>query len=1105
MTPHLTYADRGLFLQTFDTLRSSWQGSDAQLLEDACSWIKSLAPNLGFEHALTRDALVLSRYLLELKDDRDLADIARGGLLYLLNASSQSKARLGDFGLLDDAFVSSYAVHEIRTRLGDVATYNPPRLTRIEQQKAEKLFLELLEEPQVDDAELIMRAKGVGDSLGNLAASGLFRRLQKNIEYLGSALQDASRNAEQLSYARAALGYLIREDDAIDDRLGIVGYLDDNFIAQMAVDLIEPSREPWLELLDATVGAWPFLNGLIFSDGDHVRSVSEFMIINSALACDDVRAGSDVKDSLLVVPLGGPAPVLLGFVAALGLIQKSGQREVHEGSFSVGQKVLVDYSAIAEFDGYEDINGRRVFALKQYYTEKGQRLGRRLLWPMSDLRRLVPANAERAVRGGLTYDLNRNDAMLPALEYLFNASRSAELSGVTKEIVIATSIVAAHEIANQLRLHGHALKEVIPMGHLSSDGVIPWSTSFGRRRPLLVFASDLDLACAYCEERAERTQLVIVDTTGRNAGKPASLQRLRHFGIPTLVVSSERTAHEVDVSDGQIGVMEWGDKDLSSLLWPSANRTGTGALSRYERRLESRTSSAPIVDGIHFDFANKAYDALRRLNTLAIQRHEEPLAELDELISTAYGLLSRLFRSATVLSPSMPSTAAINVGLHELRNILANSRYFTAQEREGGEAALQSLHELFSALKVENLKATFISDLFSKHPALTLICPDARLFPDLVLAYGTLGTRILPAFADDGDLIEGAVVPGWFRKDRMATLLSPPITTPIHLILYDVEQQWYAAFRHHRQESHANRSLRGSRARLFPGVPGWTKSQPSQTDSSTTPHEEHAQEIESLQQYIRAGNRQRIYKAAASDGTEAEIPARLVVFEGGAHAFLTESYRANVVTHLLDGTISELDANADVRQKTVSQMSIAEALLFHRGSDRDVIRSTADTILPPGVRKTSSIWRKALLEYCSRTGATTEQLHRLMKDAGCPLLHPTIAHWLESDNTIAPQAYKRDVGVIAKVTNDQSLLANFDNVLASIGEVRGAHVKASYMLAKRVVAKAVSILKAQDELSTLIELESNVVIARVLEIDDHVTPVRQSLVNRLVEGETWHE
>lgn len=57
----LTYADRELLLQTFDSLKDGWKGRDDDLLSQACEWAKSIAPTFGFEHALTRDIAVLSR------------------------------------------------------------------------------------------------------------------------------------------------------------------------------------------------------------------------------------------------------------------------------------------------------------------------------------------------------------------------------------------------------------------------------------------------------------------------------------------------------------------------------------------------------------------------------------------------------------------------------------------------------------------------------------------------------------------------------------------------------------------------------------------------------------------------------------------------------------------------------------------------------------------------------------------------------------------------------------------------------------------------------------------------------------------------------------
>jgi uncharacterized membrane protein YkvA (DUF1232 family) len=1110
----LTYADRELLLQTFDSLKDGWEGQDDDLLSRACKWAKSITPTFGFEHALTRDVAVLSRYLVDRKDDQDIADIARGGLLYVLNAGEHGLPKLRDFGLLDDAFVSSYALHEIRTRLGEPAAYNPPHLTRAEQQRAENLFLEFVAKPAERDSELISQARRTVESLSNLAASGLFRRLQKNIDFLAAVLIDGDYTAEQKSYARAALGYISCEQDAIDDRLGLVGYFDDNFIAQLAVDLIEPNREPWLELLDATVGAWPFLNGFLLDDGTCVRPLSEYMIINSALTCADVRIGSDLTTTILVVPVTGPTPFVLGVIATIGLVQQSGQRNVNEESFRTGQRVIVDHCAIAEFVGFKEFDDRRMFGLAQYYDHRGHKSPTIHYWPISDLRRLVPADRSRATRGTLTHDLGRSDALLPGLEYLFNASKTAELSAVTKRVIVVMPVAKGHDLAKNLSLHGIPLKNVLPMGHLWVDDeerddvnrIKPraWSNQFGLQEPLLLVASDVDTACEYAEEHDEQIELVIVDSTGRNANKTASLQRLRHFHIPTLVVSAERSLEELSIDEEETGVWEWSEDDFASLLWPlDTTEGGSGPLVHLERRLQQRSTAKPILHTINFESAEEAFHAVRHLRSLARARGEEQLVELDDIVSLTYSLMSRLFRTAVALSDSTPSTKEIDAGLRKLLAIRDGSRFLTEKERSAVGDGERSLRQLFERMRTDNPKVEAIKALLADQPDLTLICPDKRLCIDLETHYPN--SQTLFSYPEEQGEFAGVIIPGWFRKDRMAALLIPPVTQPIHIVLFGIEQKWYTAFRRERRSARDARAARGGRSKLFPNVNGWRKPQLDPSAPAESDHDTSLQELEAIQRDIRSGYRQRIYRAARSNDIEAEVPARLVMFDGGAYAFLTESYRANVVTHLLDNAVDDSDDKADVKQKLVSQLVPGEALLFHRGSNRDVIRTTADTILPAGRRDTSSLWRTALLEYAEREQLSAEQLHGRLREGGCPLKLLTIKLWLDNDDMIAPQAYKRDVDVIANVTKDGNLVGQMDDVLAAISEVRSAHLRASHLLAKKVLSQAVNILKAEGELTSMIELEANVVIVRVVEIDDAPILVRASLTNRLLEGESWHE
>jgi hypothetical protein len=1108
MAYRLTYADREALLDSLNGLKAESNETDQQILEAIGQWAIQLQPSLGLELALTRDVTVLCRYLSSHKMDHDIVDIARGALLYALHSNRLRTKKIAEFGLLDEALICNYAVHEIRTRLGEREMYNPPRLTQAEQKRAEDFFVKFLGNPPFDNTSLIDKSQDIAQEFGNLAACGLFKRLQKNLDFLISVLGDSNRSREEKNYARAGLNYLVWEEDTIADHQGILGYLDDNFILQLAVDLIEPNREPWLELLDEIVGAWPFLNGLVIDDGSGGLAISEYMMINSGLTCSELH-GKDVSPSiLLIVPKTGPTTFLLGFISALGSIQQAGQQEVAEQSFYSGQKLLVDNCAIAEFTGFKFINGRKMFGLRQYHMQGGNLLPCIHYWPISDMDRLAPADSSRAIKGKLAYDISHRDIPLPALAYFLNRDRLTQMSGVKRRVIVVMPAAIAHEMAIGLSVYGQPMKDVVPMAHLSGDGEIRlWSNRFGQQEPLLVFVSDLDYACAFAEEDRDCNNQVIVENTARNAGKTASLRRLQGLNIPTLVVSTEVAADELSlIEDDDLGVWEWKDSDFSALLWPMQREgKSAGPLVRYERYLQSQSSFSPEIKIIQFPLAEQAFEEVRQVQALARKRGDERLAELDDTVKLVFALISHLLRASTPLTADTPSMKRIEAQLRELKAVLQRSRYFSVEEHEAVARTAESLQEFLALLQLNNPKAETLRELLLARPNLAIICPDARLRPDLEYAFSELGIRVLASYADESDLLEGAIIPGWFRKDRMAHLLVPPITKPLCMVLFEVEEKWYRGFCSERRKASVQRVSRSNRAKLFPRVGGWRRPKLELHDQSQLIHDSRLQELEEIHEHVRTAYRQRVYTGAQSDGTEIEVPASFVIFEGPFYGFLTESYRANVVTHLLEATVEDLETDADIKQKWTGQITKGDALLFHRGADSDVIRTAADKILAPGLRKTASIWQNALLNYVNSEGINFEELWRRLRNKGCPLKLQTIKIWLDNDSMISPQAYKRDLSVIAEVTHDETLQKHMQEVIAAIREVRSSHHRVSRQLAKQLLAHAVNILREEGRRSCLIQIESNVLVARVVDIDDKLSFVRASLTNRLLEDEQWHE
>lgn len=1097
----LTYADRELLLRTFDSLKETWSGADDDLLARAHEWAQSIAPTFGFEYALARDIAVLSRYLVDRKDDQDIAAIARGALLYILRGNDAHPAHFHSLGLLDDAFVCSYAVHEIRNRLGDPTQYTPPRLTPTEQKRAEDIFLKLLQKPLLDDAKLIAEAKRVADSLSQHAAGGIFQRLIRHIEYLAAVITDHRHTSEQCSFARAALAYIICEQDAIDDRLGIIGYLDDNFVAQLAVDLIEPTREPWLELLDATVAAWPFLNTLFIDDGSGVRLPSEFMIVNAALLCADVRARLHDTSAVLIAPSIGPIPFLLGVVAAIGLIQSTSRRNYSESDYYDGQKVLVDLCAIAEFAGFTECNGRKMFKLRQYRLERGERLATIRSWPISDLGRLIPVDATRATRGELAYNLSHADIPISGLEYLFGDASVAQLSAVTKRIVVVTPPTAAQHLARNWTIHGWALHDVIPMGHVTSnDNVRPWSTRFGNLAPLLIFAADLDTALAHIEEQPESYERVIIDATGRNAGKHASLRRLQQFRAPTLVITQDRDADTLDVTDS--AVWEWTSDDLRALMWPSPrSQKNPGTIFRFEQTLRSQAFTQPVLNTLSLPAITTAFEAHQHVQHLAKQRGEDDLAELEDLLAMSFRIMSYLLRCATPIDQHLPSFHSLKQLLTGFNDLRSSSRYLSAEERIALKEFGDCAGLLFESLQAYNPKACRMQDLLRNRPA-AIICPDARLIADLQSHYRDRASRIMAASPADSDFPYGVVVPGWFRTSRMANLLSPPVAPSLTLLLYDVEQQWYDGFTKQRSRARCRRRGGNSRSSLFPQFSGWKP--PDTPPPAHTASERRLQDFTDLNERIYHSRTSRIYRDHRATAGDDTVPARLVLFVGSVYGFFTDTYKLSVVTHLIDTPLDEGDDRVSISLTYARNLRVGDAVVIPRSS-RDAIRDIADTILPPGTRQRSLAWRRALLrfahEYDLNAASLCERLHR----AGCRVQQQAVQVWLRCDDIIAPQAYRRDVTAIAAATEDVELNQDLAAVLDAIAEVRSAHLRASHILANEVRRAATEVIRQEAADSAPVPFHNECVIVRVAEVASDTIDVRRGITNRLIEGDSWLE
>jgi hypothetical protein len=259
---------------------------------------------------------------------------------------------------------------------------------------------------------------------------------------------------------------------------------------------------------------------------------------------------------------------------------------------------------------------------------------------------------------------------------------------------------------------------------------------------------------------------------------------------------------------------------------------------------------------------------------------------------------------------------------------------------------------------------------------------------------------------------------------------------------------------------------------------------------------------DTIESHLSAFYRNRVASMACPVPGEETMEARLVTF-GGGYAFLTDTYQAKLATHLLSETAG--CEEAEIESVPARLLRPGDLLLFLRGSDRDVIRQQADELLPGDERERAGMWRQALHNYQEHQKCTVEMVWERLRHHGCPLTLQAITNWFIDANIISPLNIDRELNAILSLTQDPQLLEGLSACKLSIRRVRSAHQRASHLLAKRVMERAVAGLQKANSVSDSIDIGEGIVLASVCEIDEEPIQVRNSAVNRFMEGDTWLE
>ncbi len=140
----------------------------------------------------------------------------------------------------------------------------------------------------------------------------IVRRMFRNAEFLAVVLETPDeRVPDDVARARAAIAWLTRGPARQD----VLEAVEDAYVLDQAVTAIEPAREPWIRLIQATTSTWPVLSQL--TTGDRTLVLSRSILQDAALLAEPLAVSQGTLDDALFVPAAGSVPLLLGLVGAL--------------------------------------------------------------------------------------------------------------------------------------------------------------------------------------------------------------------------------------------------------------------------------------------------------------------------------------------------------------------------------------------------------------------------------------------------------------------------------------------------------------------------------------------------------------------------------------------------------------------------------------------------------------------------------------------------------------------------------------------------------------------------------------------------------------------
>ena len=471
---------------------------------------------------------------------------------------------------------------------------------------------------------------------------------------------------------------------------------------------------------------------------------------------------------------------------------------------------------------------------------------------------------------------------------------------------------------------------------------------------------------------------------------------------------------------------------------------------------------------------------------------DEVRAEVDSILAQLYGILLEM--SECFFGVTHETRAKLQTVMDELER---NARWLA---RNVAVELLRTVDELdtisLSGWSTE-AKPNALTDVLAETRGRRLIAArssrSVEYFRNELDRIG-INVPVLPIQAlsieDEYDCI---IVPSWPGRRRFARLKNIAVTQDIRVLVHSFELRWLRGYenseRFYRQYNHIDAETRADIVGIDPDM------LPTTEPAEPAPRRRIAVDEPPLFRLEnRIARRPLALPMQAVSGADAR-KARLVEFNGGCYALLTEWAQLNALTELVYGLRGE---DSRIRLATVDDLSIDDFLLFRAGGDKEFIRLLAEDILGTeeyeSNRELSDRWKSPFLRF----GNNVDRIQERLESFGLHRNYQTIAHWVRDPYLIGPGDLT-DIGVIAEAFRDSFLSTNSTSIKEAISRIRGAHISAGSRLTRLILDEVHSHLGQLDGQPVLIDFGyGQAWVVQVRTIDAVVREYPYDDVNRLL-------